>query len=506
MGLDSAESETKAEGRRRSRKRVRVKVKAGAGWSQSWPLAVGLLGVLLGVCAVLLRWLPGLTLPSFLLAWLGFVGSLIALGVRSMRSQPIRQPAMGVGVCAAAILLELILQKTLPPELANPRSFRGNSWLAGGRSDLDPNADSGSKADGLDPVDLLEKAIRKDREDAIRFERSLPSLKNWKMEATPAVVVDRIDSAEAVAALNRRELELEFDALEIEGEARRTVVGVKRPNAPVTDSFLQEIAPHLAGLPNLRQLEFPLGLVTAESLSQLEPSPALRSLLLPRASDAALAELVRFPNLESLEFTDRDTVTDAGLEAVANFNRLVTLDLGLAPRRSKGLTDAGLARLAPLAALQTLKIPNAAITGSGLAGELFLVRLRRLDLSSCDLDDTKLPLIGKFKALEDLRLRRNLITGTGLGALRECTRLRRLDLSQTETLKSVNLSLLIGLPVLEELLLAECPLEEGVARVLPKFQSLKVLDLTTTPLPPAVCTRIQNDLPECRVVFGVDIR
>ena len=500
--MDGTESETKPGGRKRTRKRVRVKVDPSGGWSQTWPLAVGLLGAGLGGLAVFLRWLPGLTLPSFLLAWLGFVVSLIALGVRSMRQQPIRQPAIGVGVCVAAILLELILQKTLPPELAMPQANRGDSLFTSADSD----ADAGNKTNSIDPVDLLEKAIQKDREDALRFERSLPSLKNWKTEDSQAVIIDRADSEEAVAALARLDLELEYDDVEIGGEPRRTVVGVKRPNSPVTDTFLKELVPHLAGLPNVRQLEFPLGLVTEESLSQLEPSTALKSLLLPRASDAALAQLVRFPNLASLEFTDRDTVTDLGLESVANLAQLVTLDLGLAPRRSKGLTDAGLARLAPLGSLQTLKIPNAAITGSGLAGELFLVRLKRLDLSSCDVDDTRLPLIGKFKALEDLRLRRNLINGTGLGALRECARLRRLDLSNTETFKSVNLSLLIGLPALEELLLAECPLDEGLARILPKFKSLKVLDLTSTPLPQAVCERIQADLPECRVVFGADIR
>jgi len=493
------EAESEPGQRKRVRKRVRVKVKATGGWQDNWPVIAGVIAALIGAGAMVTRWFPGLTLSSFFAAWAGFVIAMIAYGVRSMRGQTIRYPGLGVGVCLTAILLELLFQRLLPPDLANPRREPETAVSRRGE-DSDEGAEGTASS-----TDLLEQMIRKDREDALRFERSLPALKSLK-NADTEQVVHRQDDPEAIEALTRREFELDFDALLIQGESRRAVVGVRKPDAAVSDNLLLEIAPHLANLPNLRTLELPRGQLTQESLAKLEPSTALRRLILPRASDVVLSHIVRFPRLESLEFTDRDQLTDRGMESIATLRELVTLDLGVAPRRTKALTDAGLALLAPLSSLQTLKIPHAGITGSGLAGELFLVRLKRLDLSFCDIDDEKLPLIGKFDSLESLRLRGSQLTGSGLGALRQNTRLRQLDLSQTESLKSVHLSALVELEQLEELILSECPLEEDVARILPQLTSLQFLDVSNTPLPKAVGERLQTDLPNCRIVFGADFR
>jgi internalin A len=98
-------------------------------------------------------------------------------------------------------------------------------------------------------------------------------------------------------------------------------------------------------------------------------------LVYAQVTDAGLAELREFKNLESLELAGTK-VTDAGLAELKQLPRLQTLSLW-----GTAVTDASLTRLKDLPRLQTLGLVKTKVTDAGLKDLPGFATLKSLDVS-----------------------------------------------------------------------------------------------------------------------------
>src|SRR5579862_3347340 len=87
-----------------------------------------------------------------------------------------------------------------------------------------------------------------------------------------------------------------------------------------------------------------------QDVAQLYDLKEVRLLDIDEATDATLADVGKLDRLETLEIVDGSNVTDASLSHIAQLVNLKTLVLAKAP-----ITDAGLAMLAPLKSLKSLR-------------------------------------------------------------------------------------------------------------------------------------------------------
>lgn len=152
------------------------------------------------------------------------------------------------------------------------------------------------------------------------------------------------------------------------------------------------------------------------------------------SADAGLDHLGKVPQLETLTIRNM-FVTDAKLANLAGMTRLKTLSLGFNTGRiicyPIRVTDAGLAHLKKLAGIETLELEQITITGEGLEHLQGLVHLRRLSLSKSRLTDAGLAHVKAFARLKDLDLSYTKITDAGLAHLKGLAGLKALDLRKT---------------------------------------------------------------------------
>lgn len=161
--------------------------------------------------------------------------------------------------------------------------------------------------------------------------------------------------------------------------------------------------------------------VTDETTEVLAQFRKLRGLSLRKTAfekqsltDAGLPALARLTQLEWLDLTGT-RVTDRGMPELARLTRLRELKLGLV-----ALTDAGLETLAPLRDLRRLDLPYS----EGFAGPLLtpaavptlarFEKLQHLDLTGAKLTDAELPGLARLPDLRWLRLARTRVTAEGL--------------------------------------------------------------------------------------------
>lgn len=153
---------------------------------------------------------------------------------------------------------------------------------------------------------------------------------------------------------------------------RQSILGLQ---LDLTDEELARLnCPQLSSL-NLFQSASDAG------MAQLQRFPELQSLDLDgcRITDAGLAELRALPNLNRIEITDCTAITDKGLESLAEMVTLEYVRLSNCPR----VTDDGLRRLAGLAALKSVTLVRCPlVTDDGLA-HLAGSAVQYVDLQLC---------------------------------------------------------------------------------------------------------------------------
>ncbi len=136
-----------------------------------------------------------------------------------------------------------------------------------------------------------------------------------------------------------------------------------------------EVLRFLSGHNQLREL-YLIGLCSIGLVGSTERHNQLRELYLisSHTTDAGLAHLRRLAALETLDLSFSE-VTDAGLVHLAGMTRLRELWL-----EETKITDAGLVHLRELSALETLSLSSTPITDAGLMHLRGLTALKSLDL------------------------------------------------------------------------------------------------------------------------------
>lgn len=207
--------------------------------------------------------------------------------------------------------------------------------------------------------------------------------------------------------------------------------------------------------------------------------------------DDSLKLLGEWPKLQYLDLSET-RVTDRGVRDLRGLRLLGDLNLNgtqvtgdcisqLPPTlgglqlAGTAITDASLAKLAPLPLNWYLNLCDTAIGNSGVANLRGLRGLQFLYLSGTRITDAALATLAKNQK-----------------------RLAHLELSGT-AITSAGLAHLARLPVLEKLDLSDCAIDDDAIDELVRCKSLYVLKLTGTKITPAGIARLRKALPNCHV-------
>jgi internalin A len=236
-----------------------------------------------------------------------------------------------------------------------------------------------------------------------------------------------------------------------------------------------------------------------------------------KIDDSMLERLGKFERIGSLTFNGAP-ITDAGLERLKGLTQLQWLRL----RRSK-ITDAGLKHLEGLGELTTLNLSSTNISDVGIEHLKRLTKLRFLDLRETRVSDAGLENLKDMPQLEDVRVSDSKVTKEGLerfesGTLSKVQALIvahrgrtttddeqpnkpiiGLDLSYTE-LKDLGLAYIKAMAELRSLNLRHTKVTDAGLENLKSLANLKSLDLRDTEVSDEAVKKLQQSLPECKIV------
>jgi hypothetical protein len=206
------------------------------------------------------------------------------------------------------------------------------------------------------------------------------------------------------------------------------------------------------------------------SLGPLRRLTTLTQLVLgsTRIEDRELAVVAGLPKLNSLTIGGRG-ITEAGLARLAESKSLNYLRF----------TDTSIADLRPLSprlhALWGLSMENSALTDAGLEPLSNATRIGVLTIAgSSKMTDAGLDHLASLPSLWMLRLDRSAITDAGLARLKSLKSLETLSLTETE-------------------------LTDSSVETLAGFRSVKSLDLDRSGISPAGIERLKQALPNARI-------
>lgn len=157
-------------------------------------------------------------------------------------------------------------------------------------------------------------------------------------------------------------------------------------------------------------------------------------------------------------------------QIVEHMPHLIDLDLGYTV-----ITDKGIACLARLRRLSTLRLRKAPITDIGISMLAQSKSLTYLDLSDTQITDAALPALCKLTKLSTLNLARTKITDNGIYSLQSISNLKRLDLSKTALTDDGLANLVSHLPNLEQLNLSDTKVSNRGIDYLTKLKHLRKL-------------------------------
>lgn len=184
----------------------------------------------------------------------------------------------------------------------------------------------------------------------------------------------------------------------------------------------------------------------------------------------------------------------AGLGPIGRLSKLRSLQLSV-----DQLEDSALLPLAGLRRLQHLDLGFNRIKGSGLRHLRGLRQLALLDLSGNPLPGEALEPLGHLSRLKMLNLKRTRVDDAGLAHLQGLSGLAVLDLSET-LVGDDGLARLKGLPGLAELRLFQTAVGDGGLKHLHGLQKLRQLDLRDTRVSRRGLAALARALPGCRLL------
>jgi internalin A len=220
--------------------------------------------------------------------------------------------------------------------------------------------------------------------------------------------------------------------------------------SPITDDGIR----HIRGLTGLESFTISqrASKITGACVESLKGLTRLRALIFttkPPLTDADLAHLRNLTALQELQLPSGpgSQITDAGLVNLEGMTDMRYLGIS-----RQALTSAGLAHVRGMTQLAHLWAPGTRI--EDLAPIAGLTRMSFLQLASTPITDAGLAPVAGFTALHDLFLGDTTITDAGLVHLRGLTNLAELDLHHTQ-ITDAGLAHLAGLKSLSRLTLAD---------------------------------------------------
>ncbi|QDU82902.1 Leucine Rich repeats (2 copies) [Polystyrenella longa] len=223
-------------------------------------------------------------------------------------------------------------------------------------------------------------------------------------------------------------------------------------------STLDVKGPGLSFLKQLPALESLAIDISDQQLSYFNHSTSLREIQLDRSiiSDRGLSLLTGFPNLESVNLSGNQLVTDQGLEQLQQLKKLKRLNLMNAnvSRKENRITLKGVQHLTEINTLEKLYLPSQGIGEEVLELITALPHLKQfwggVDQKT-PLSDDAMKNLPKLTQLEELHLNTKGITETGLGYIGSLSNLKVLHLPTIINESNNSLKLISSLHRLEKL-------------------------------------------------------
>ncbi len=201
---------------------------------------------------------------------------------------------------------------------------------------------------------------------------------------------------------------------------------------------------HLAGHRQLRLVDLAWTMAGDGAIAHLSGKADLCHFLPgPRTTDAGLRRLRDFPGLSAWR-------EGRPLHMINEYCQPAPSSLFIEMRRNGSLTDAGIASLADLRGLHSLKLfyfrSSSQLTGAGVLPLIGLERLRVLNLCGAMADDAVLSAIGRAGRLEQVEVQWATAGDDGFAALAACAPLEKLYCSDAERMTRRGLAALARLP------------------------------------------------------------
>jgi len=249
--------------------------------------------------------------------------------------------------------------------------------------------------------------------------------------------------------------------------------------------------------------------VSDSDISSLAVLPSLSrlDLSLTRISDHALRELKGATAITDLNLRYAELITDEGLLVVRNWHHLRRLNL-----RGTKITDMTLQHLSGMSTLESLDIGFVQVTDVGLDQLTYLPSLTELMLGGNKLSDVGLQSLRQLTGLTyldlggaqrtDSGLWSVSITDNGMEAIASLRNLRHLRLNGT-SVSGRSLEKLKGLRLLERFDLQDCKhVGNDAIPTLSSLPSLRIIDLTGTPVTAEGIAALHRARPNCRILVG----
>jgi len=266
---------------------------------------------------------------------------------------------------------------------------------------------------------------------------------------------------------------------------------LRMEQSSITDQTIAEVAK----FPKVDDLLLDRCGITDECLKSLGQSKTIKRIRAPRTklSDAGLAYLKDTVQLELLDLSDCNQISDEGLSHLKG--KLKEFDIF----RTRVGNDA-LAAISGAKEMSKMKLRDCAITTKGIVEHIGkFPNLTALDLSETTIKDAALAEIGKLEKLEDLNLWHTRVTDEGLRSLTS-SKLKRLNLDDTNIGDGAieHLSKIEGLEFLH---IGKTAVTDEKIGELAKLKNLKDLILTNTTLSKKAVASLQEKLPKTNIKY-----
>ena len=237
----------------------------------------------------------------------------------------------------------------------------------------------------------------------------------------------------------------------------------------------------LSALGQLRCLTVDGGDITVDDAREIAKLQNLRELTLSLVSvtDESLQPFGELPNLEQFSLKHRGTGpnrTAAGVSILARLPKLRALELGHLVK----LDDQVFSQVESMIQLESLSLPQAAVTGSGIERLSRLPKLKALYLAGTKVDDTAMPQLAKMTQLESLDISYTKVTDVGLKHIASLQHLRSLS-AGGNPITDAGIAEIAQLPQLVELMIGNANVSNAGLAKLEKLPKLISIHLSGNP-------------------------